>query len=167
MDIAYRQIYVYAKTLLTRIAILYKLAFLSMQLPFGTIPVPEEYKYIIEAEIDLGNDLLREKLWYIENISSIHRTLLPKENKQQSSNHLVKTDTLVVDTAATQSSTDRFVNDIITIANDEGHWIERAKSAALLVIHTLFRPLQPSITLKQDDPIYLRGYVGKGKISKH
>ena len=51
---------------------------------------------------------------------------------------------------------DGFINDIITIAVDDNHCIDGAKSAALSVIHTLFRPLQPSEPLKRDDPLSLR-----------
>ena len=62
---------------------------------------------------------------------------------------------------------DGFIDDIITITVDDKHWIDRAKSAALLVIHTLFRPLQPSEPLKRDDPLYLRKMVGEGQLSEH
>ena len=59
---------------------------------------------------------------------------------------------------------DGFINYIITITVDDDNWIDRAKSAALLVIHTLFRPLQPSETLKQDDPLSLRKLAGEGQL---
>ena len=58
-----------------------------------------------------------------------------------------------------------FIDDIITITVDDKHWIDSAKSAALLVLHTLFQPLQPSEPLKRDDPLSLRKLAGEGKIS--
>ena len=61
---------------------------------------------------------------------------------------------------------DGFIDDIITITVDDEHWIDCTKSAALLVIYTLFRPLQPSESLKQDDPLSLRKLVGEGKLTK-
>ena len=61
---------------------------------------------------------------------------------------------------------DRFFDDIITITANDKHWIDRAKSAALLVIHTLFRPLQPSEPLKRDNPLSLRKLVGGGQLAK-
>ena len=61
---------------------------------------------------------------------------------------------------------DGFIDDIITITVDDEHWIDRAKSAALLVIHTLFRPLQPSETLKQDDPLSLRKLAGEVQLAE-
>ena len=61
---------------------------------------------------------------------------------------------------------DGFIDDIITITVDDDHWIDRAKSAALLVIHTLFRPLQPSEPLKRDDPLSLRKLAGEGQLAE-
>ena len=61
---------------------------------------------------------------------------------------------------------DGFIDDTITITVDDEHWIDRAKSAALLVIHTLFRPLQPLEPLKRDDPLSLRKLDGEGKKSE-
>ena len=45
---------------------------------------------------------------------------------------------------------DEFIDDIINIAIDDPNWVERAKNAALFVIHTIFRQLQSSELLKQD-----------------
>ena len=72
---------------------------------------------------------------------------------------MAKADPLAVEIIATEASMDGFIDDIITITVDDNHWIDRAKRAALLVIHTLFRPLQPSEPLKQDDPLSLRKLV--------
>ena len=58
---------------------------------------------------------------------------------------------------------DGFVDGIITITVDYKHWIDCAKGAALLVIHTLFRPLHPSESQKQYDPISLRKLAGWGE----
>ena len=62
---------------------------------------------------------------------------------------------------------DGFIDDVITITVDDGHWIDCSKSAAPLVIHTLFRPLHPSKPLKRDDPISLRRLVGEGQLAEH
>ena len=61
---------------------------------------------------------------------------------------------------------DCFIDDIITITVDGEHWIDCAKSAALLVIHTLFRPLQPLEPLKRDDPLPLRKLAGEGPLAE-
>ena len=64
--------------------------------------------------------------------------LLPPEEKQQSAIHLEKSDPLSVEIIATEASMDGFIDDIITITVNDDHWVDRAKSADLLVIHTLF-----------------------------
>ena len=60
---------------------------------------------------------------------------------------------------------DSFIDEIITITVDDKHWIDRAKSAALLVINTLFRPLHPLEPLKRDDPLSLRKLAGEGQLA--
>ena len=148
LDAAYRRIHANAKTALTCIAIVDKLYFLCLRLPFGTPPAPAEYTTVSEAVIDLGNGLLQDRFWDTDDLNSPHRSLLPQEEKHQSESHLATAYPLAVDITATEASIDGFIDDIITITVNDEHWIYRAKSAALLVIHTLFRPLHPSEPLK-------------------
>ena len=71
-----------------------------------------------------------------------------------------------MDITATEVSMDGFIYDIIAITVDDDHWIDHTKSAALLVIHTLFRPLQPSEPLKRDNPLSLRKLEGEGQLAE-
>ena len=71
-----------------------------------------------------------------------HRNLLPREDYLPDSDPLVKVDQLAVHIEAKEASMDGFIHDTITINIDDPYWVERAKNAALLVIHTIFRPLQ-------------------------
>ena len=155
LDAAYRRIHTNAKTASRCIAKVNELAFLCLRLPFGTTPAPAEYTTVAEASIDLGNDILRDQFWDTDDVNSPHQSLLPPEEKQQSASHPVTADPLAVEITSTDASMDGFIDDIITITVNDEHWIYRAKSAALLVIHTLFRPLQPSEPLKRDDPLSL------------
>ena len=75
-------------------------------------------------------------------------------------------DPLALEITTTEESMDGFIDNIITIMVDGEHWIDRAKSAALLVIHTLFRPLYPSEPLKRDDPLSLRKMAGEGQLAE-
>ena len=160
LDAAYLWIYAYATTTSKYIAIVDKLALICLWLPFGTTLAPAEYMTVSEAEIDLGNDLLRDKSWDTDDLKSPHIYLLPQEDKQHPTSNFETADPLSLDITATEASMDGFIDDIITITVDYKHWIDRTKSEALLVIHTLFRPLHPSESLKQYDPIYLRKLVG-------
>ena len=60
LDAAYRRIHANAKTPSTCITIVEKLAFICLKLPFGTTHAPAEYTTISKAEIDLGNNTLRD-----------------------------------------------------------------------------------------------------------
>ena len=61
---------------------------------------------------------------------------------------------------------DEFIYDIIIVTIDEPSWVERTKKAALLVIHTIFRPLQYSELLKRDDSLSTRKLAGEGQLDK-
>ena len=141
LDSAYRRIYAHTTTALTCIAIVDELAFLYLRLPFGTTPTPAEYTTDSELEIYLGNDLLRYESWYIDDLNSPHRYLLPQEDKQKSASHLATADPLGVDITATEAPMYGFIYKIVTITFYDEHWIDRSKSAALLFIHTLLQPL--------------------------
>ena len=73
----------------------------------------------------------------------------------------------MVEITSTEASMDGFVDDIITIMVVYKHWIDCVKIATLLVIHTLFQPLQLSEPLKQDDPLSLRKLAGGGQLAEH
>ena len=60
---------------------------------------------------------------------------------------------------------DVFIDKIITITIDDPRYVERAKNAALLVIHTKFRPLHPSEPLKRDEPLSLHKISGEGQLA--
>ena len=77
LDAAYRRIHESAKTASTCIAIVNKLAFLCLRLPFGTTPAPAEYTTLSEAAIDLGNNLLQDQSWDTDDLNSPHQYFLP------------------------------------------------------------------------------------------
>ena len=61
---------------------------------------------------------------------------------------------------------DGFIDYIIPITIDNPWWVERANNAALLVIHTIFRPLHYDEPPKQYGPLLLRKLVGEHHIEK-
>ena len=101
------------------------------------------------------------------DINSPHRNLLLEEDRRHSADHIEKSDPLAVNIEAKESYIDGFIDDIFTITADNKYWVEGAKIAALLVIHTLFRPLQASEPLKRDDPLSLRKIAGGGQLAEH
>ena len=77
IDDAYRHVHANSQIAATCIAIVRKLDFLYLCLPFGTTPAPAEYTTISEAEISLGNDLLVDTSCGVTNLQSPHQQLLP------------------------------------------------------------------------------------------
>ena len=65
-----------------------------------------------------------------------------------------------------EASGDEIIDNTINITIADQCWVERAKNAALLVIHTIFRPLHTYEWLKQYDPLSLRKLAEEGQISK-
>ena len=119
-----------------------------------------------KAAIDLGNDLLSTDSWGTTYANSPHRNLLPEDNKRHSEDHIAESYPLAVNIKAKEASMDGFIDNIINITVDYKYWIERAKIAALLVIHTLFRPMQESEPLKHNDPLSLGNITGEEKLAK-
>ena len=65
------------------------------------------------------------------------------------------------------ASMDGFIHDIITITIDDQYWVEIAKNADLLIIHTIFRPRKSDKPLKRYNLLSLRKLAGEGQLIKH
>ena len=70
---------------------------------------------VSEASIDLGKYPLRDEYWDTEDLNSPHISLLPQEDKQQSTSHITKVDPLAANIISTEASMDGFIDDIINI----------------------------------------------------
>ena len=160
LDAAYRCVHANAKIASTWIIIVGKLAFLCLSLTFSTTPAPEEYTTISEVSINIENDILTDAYWDATNLQSPHRNLLSGEDYPPALYTLVKAYQMEVNIEAKESPIYEFINDIITITIDDSCWVEHFKNAALLVIHTIFRPLHPYEPLKWDQPLSLRKLSG-------
>ena len=137
-----------------------KLTFPCFYLPFGTTPTPEEYTTISESVIDFSNDIPTYASWDTRNLQSPFRHLLPGEKYLPPSDLLVHADQLAVDIKSKVASMYGFINSIVAVTIDEPGWVECAKNSSLLVIHTIFRSLQPSEPLKRNDHLSLRNLAG-------
>ena len=70
MDAAYYHIHENSGILSTWIAIVENLTLLCLRLPLITTPALTDYTTVRKSEMDLGNDILRYKLWYVTGIKS-------------------------------------------------------------------------------------------------
>ena len=71
-----------------------------------------------------------------------------------------------VNIEAKEASMDGLINEIITITIDNPLWADHTKKSALLVIHTIFRPLQPYEALIQDYSLSLIKIAGEGQLDE-
>ena len=60
-----------------------------------------------------------------------------------------------------------FIEVIITLNIDNTNWVEWAKKAAILVIHTIFWPLQTSDVLNRNEPLSLSRLEEDGHPEEH
>ena len=79
LDAAYCRIHANSRIKSTCIAIIDNLALVCLQLPFVITHVLLEYTTVIEASIDLANDLLRGKYCDAKKLQSPHRQVLKEE----------------------------------------------------------------------------------------
>ena len=110
LDASYLWIHAKATTASTCIAIVDELSFLCLRLTFVATPAPEEYTNVSEAATYLGNNLLKDESLDTYDINSPHQSLLPQDEKQQSSSHLETAYPLAVYIAATEASMDGFID---------------------------------------------------------
>ena len=144
----YRRFHANAQIAATYIAIVVKLAFLCICLPFGTTLTSAVYTTISEAEIDFENNLLTDTPWDATNLQWLHQQLIPREDYLPASDPLVKAYHIAVDIKAKEVSMDSFIYEIITITIDDPRWVESANNAALFIVHTIFRPWHSNKPLK-------------------
>ena len=72
-----------------------------------------------------------------------------------------------MDIEAKEASMDGLIVDITNITIGDPRWVERAKNAYLLIIHTIFRPRKSDEPLKRDVPLSLHNLSGEGQINEN
>ena len=75
LDAAYQKIHANLHIVSTCTEIVGKLYFLCLYMTFGTMSSQEEYNTIIEAAIEIGNDILMEISWEAKDLKSPYRHL--------------------------------------------------------------------------------------------
>ena len=94
--------------------------------------------------------------WDATDLQSTHRHSLTRENYLPTLYLILQSETLAVDVEAKEYPMGVFIDEMFTLAVDESIWVELAQNLTLMVIHTVFRPLQTSSMLTLDDPLSLR-----------
>ena len=158
---AYRRMHVNAKTSL-KSAIRMKVdeawfIFISLRLPFGGAPCPNDFCLLSDIITDTINDLLNCSDWNWEDIHSPYLSKIPKEKPLDDSVPFAQAvGELSVDLPIEdQGKADVFVDDIISVAPDINDNLSRLKAASCTVLHAFAHSASSSssTSIKRDNLI--------------
>ena len=130
--------------------------FLSLRLPFGGSPCPNDFCLLSDIITDTINDLLSCKEW---NWKEIHSEFLAKIPDEVSLDASIPISPAIGEMSVTlpvedHGKADVFVDDIISIAPDINDNLQRLKAASCTVIHAISNTASSSSTsIPRDDMI--------------
>ena len=163
LDAAYRRIHVVARMAALAITIIKRIAYILLHLPFGVANGPSDYSIVSETIFDLTNDILRDETWNPDEIHSPLQTQCETATSHHSpTTPFAEADPLMVSVPFHPAAADGYINDIITVMLDISDWVKRGQNAALLAIHTVFRPTQADDPIPRDDATSIRKLKGEG-----
>ena len=164
LEAAYRRMHVTAKMALLAITIIGKIAYILLRLPFGVANGPNDYGYVSEPIMDLTNDILRDDTWDPDEVySPLRDTLVPPQlNSDTDPASFGRARKLIVDVPFFPAVADGYIDDIVTVFLGMGEWMKRGQNAALLAVHTLFRPVHEEETINRPNAAATNKLHGEG-----
>ena len=162
LDAAYRRLHVLIKMAALSITIIQRIAYILLRLPFGVANGPGDYSTISETIFDMTNDILRDDTWDHKTLHSPLQAELDKPKRENTNIPFGKARRLFVPVPYHPASADGYIDDIISVALAASDWVARAQNAALLAIHTVFRPRDPRDPLPREDTTSIRKLRGEG-----
>jgi len=166
-DAAYRRCHMSSETAQESLTIHDGYLLMALRLTFGGSPCPNLWGCLCEATTDLCNALILNKHW---DHTILHDPLTSSLNIPQSlpdsipfakSKHLS-----VLIPSNNIGKSDVFIDDIIAISLDKEDNINRVFSAAILAIHTVTRPLDPSDEILRKEIISMKKFQAEGSPSE-
>ena len=126
-----------------------------LRLPFGAAPAPSEVCVSSEMTIDLAIDILNSE-WDPTTTPTPNRNLILPPKWLPKPSHYPTALPLDVDIPyRPYGSTDGYIDDIWTIAVDNGNYLAKAKEAIYMTIHLTFCPFLPNEPIPRNDPLSL------------
>jgi hypothetical protein len=166
-DAAYRRCHMSSETAQESLTIHDGYLLMALRLTFGGSTCPNLWGCLCEATTDLCNALILNKHW---DHTILHDPLTSSLNIPQSlpdsipfakSKHLS-----VLIPSNNIGKSDVFIDDIIAISLDKEDNINRVCSAAILAIHTVTRPLDPSDEILRKEIISMKKFQAEGSPSE-
>jgi len=167
MDAAYRRLHALTDHALKCVTVIDKIGYIPLRLPFGVSPGPSIYSTISECIYDLVNDLLNEENWNRKELNSPYKSRLPPPETPDTSIEMEEVvRELAVYIPNRSSFADGYIDDCLTVALDGGDNVARSQEALPLIVHSLFRPLDPNEPVKRNDNISDDKLKGEGQPSE-
>jgi len=167
MDAAYRRLHSITSHALKCVTVVGKIAYIPLRLPFGVSPGPSLYSVVSECVFDLVNDLINDKEWDRTILNSPYLPkLAPKQTYPVEEETITQVRELAVYIPNRTAIADGYIDDCLTAAADLEDEVLRSQEAPPLVIHSIFRPIDPAEPIKRDDNISEKKLKGEGQPSE-
>jgi len=166
MDAAYRRLHALTEHALKCVTVIDKVGYIPLRLPFGVSPGPSIYSSISECIYDLVNDLLNDREWDRETLNSPYVDRLAPPEKSDHSTPITEVRELSVYLPDRPSFADGYIDDCLTVALEQDDEVKRSQEALPLIVHALFRPLDPNEPVKRNDNISDDKLKGEGQPSE-
>ena len=154
--------------MLVHVLLFGRIAFLLTRLPFGSTPAADCFNTISETVTDLAQEIATDETW---NPNSLHSNLSEKIPSPSIPNKVQPLQQppfpLTVPITISSIYHDVYIDDIITIAlADNRSATEKARHAAPLAIHAIFRPKEMNEYVTRDHVLCLRKLEGEGQLNE-
>ena len=124
---------------------------------------PHDFCLISEPLIDLVNAILRNETFDpSQSYSPLKQILQPPTKRYDGKIPFGKARELFVTVSFHYTSTDGYIDDLITIMIEKDDWVKKGSNAASLAVHTVFRTSDTTDPLPRDDPASIRKLDGEG-----
>lgn len=167
LDAAYRRIHARHKEARQCITIIDRIAYLLTRLPFGTTPAADCFTTASEVVTDLAQLIAEDDSWDPLDLHSPLADEVPEADLPSSEVNLeIKPLPLIKDLEPKNIYHDVYIDDIVSVVLAYTKYILRARQAAPLAIHSIFRPLDKLEAVIRDHVLCIRKLFGEGKLSE-
>ena len=166
LDAAYRRIHVLPSQTLQCVAVIDRLAYIPLRLPFGVAAGPSLYSTMSETVFDLTNDLLNDKTWKLSSLNSPIHHQLQSPAELDGSIPFEPAQELEVYVPLRKAFCDGYIDDFLSIGLDHNEYLEKSQQAPTIAVHTIFRPVSPHEPIQRDAPISSKKLKGEGTPSE-
>ena len=166
LDAAFRRLHIFLPHALMQFTIIRNIAYFLGRMPFGSNEGPGKHDIPSNMTVDLAQVLIDDETWDPKELHSPNEPEIPPNSILNEDIPFATAEPLHMDMEFKYCTTDGFVDDLTTIVLNLSHWVERARNAIALAIHTIFRPVNKEDPIDRDDVISIRKLLAEGKLEE-